>query len=274
MLPTYNRPELILRAVKSVLEQERDNYLLHIFNDGSDVSYDRLEALISNHPNVIYTKSKNIGINESRNIMLDRFIKMHESDDLKNVYFCTLSDDDYFVEDAFKKFELSIKDYPTDVWFCFNCHSLSQHIFENSDFPSVELLAYHQFRSDYKGDKHFLFRLDELRENRYPAKFFKNGFEHIYYYAVPANMRIIPVTVKIIEYQEDGLSLSELYDSFDNFSVILAHIKSDPRNKIYYSWMLKKILRLPKTSLKQLVSEERYYKIKKRLGLKVPEKYK
>lgn len=64
MLPTYNRPELVLKAVESVLEQEYDNYLLHIFNDGSDVSYERLESLISDHPNVIYTKSKNVGINE------------------------------------------------------------------------------------------------------------------------------------------------------------------------------------------------------------------
>lgn len=205
--------------------------------------------------------------------MLENFIKKHESNDLKNVYFCTLSDDDYFVKDGFKKFELSIKNYPKDIWFCFNCHSLSKNIFENNDFQSMELLSYHQFRSDYKGDKHFLFRLEELRGNRYPAKYFKNGFEHIYYYAVPSNMRVIPVTVKIIEYQEDGLSLSDLYDSLDNFSVIMAHIKSDPRNKLYYSWMLKKILKFPKAGLKKILSNDRYYNIKKRLGLKVPEKY-
>lgn len=277
MLPSYNRPDLVLKAVDSVVSQEYDNYLLHIFNDGSDVSYEKLEALIFDHPKVVYTKSENIGINKARNKMLKDFIDSHGKEYLNNAYFCTLSDDDFFVDDAFKKFELSIQDHPKDIWFSFNCYSLSQHLFENYDFQDNKVISYQKFRDDYHGDKHFLFRLKDLQKNKYPAEYFKNGFEHIFYYSIPSKIRIIPMTVKIIEYQEDGLSLSDLYDSFDNFSIIFAHIKSDPRNKLYYIWMLKKVFKeavtFPKKSLKKLISEDRYYKIKKNLGLKTPKKY-
>lgn len=83
MLPTFNRPDLIIRCVKSVLEQEYTNYKLVIFNDGSDKDYSSLENIILGHPKVEYIKSHNIGINKSRNIMLEKFLK----DETNNSFF-------------------------------------------------------------------------------------------------------------------------------------------------------------------------------------------
>ena len=39
MLPTFNRPELILRSVQSVINQPYNEYKLVIFNDGSTSDY-------------------------------------------------------------------------------------------------------------------------------------------------------------------------------------------------------------------------------------------
>lgn len=83
MLPTFNRPDLIIRCVKSVLKQEYTNYKLVIFNDGSDKDYSSLENIILGHLKVEYIKSHNIGINKSRNIMLEKFLK----DETKNSFF-------------------------------------------------------------------------------------------------------------------------------------------------------------------------------------------
>lgn len=101
MMPTFNRPDLVIRAVNSVLDQRYKNYLLYIFNDGSSADYSELEKLVVDNKNIIYHKNDcNIGINKSRNMMLDFCIDKFS---VHNTYFCTLSDDDYFLPGAFKE---------------------------------------------------------------------------------------------------------------------------------------------------------------------------
>ena len=78
----------------------------------------------------------------------------------------------------------------------------------------------------------------------------------------PFKMQIIPKTVKIIEYYDDGL-----YEKSHTFSILIKQIKCAPKTWIFYKMLLRHIF-LPKDIIKNLISKERYYKIKRKLGLK------
>lgn len=263
MLPTLNRPDLVIRAVNSVITQEYRNFQLIIFNDGSTESYIRLENLIKDNPNIKYIKSKNIGINKSRNIMIK---EMSKNKNIENSYFFTLSDDDYLIKDCLKSISDEIKANP-QIWYCFNCISNSQHILSNTDYNEYCQIAYKKFKTNYKGDKHFVFKLKETKNIRYPEEHFKNGYEHIYYVQIPSKIQTVPISVKVIEYHEDGLTLSDLYDNQETLKILIKQIKSAPHEIMFYIATLKYILS-PKNLIKEIISEKNYYKIKVRLGLK------
>lgn len=265
ILPTFNRPELVVRAFNSILNQSYKNYKLILFNDGSSLDYGELESKILGLERVQYIKSLNLGVNKLRNLILDKIFE--ENEKLENSFFFTLSDDDYLVNDALLLMANEIK-LTRGSWYCFNCESNSQDIFKNEDFDRKEIISYIDFTKNYKGDKHFVFRLSEIKTIRFPSDYFKNGYEHIFYYQLPFKINIIPKTVKIIQYYEDGLSLSDLYKKSHTFSVLLKQIKCAPKVWIFYKMLLKHIF-FPKDIIKNLISEQRYYKIKRKLGLKV-----
>lgn len=274
MLPTYNRSRLILRAVQSIIQQSYKNYKVYIINDGSTESYQDLEDLIKDNPKFIYRKSENIGINKTRNQLLDEF-GLNTGIPNNNTYICTFSDDDIFTKDAFQQFASTISHFPRENWFCFNCELISSNVPNNINYKTIDNITYKEFRKNWGGDKHFLFKLSILKDARYPHKYFKNGYEHIFNYKVPANIQIIPKTVKFIEYQDDGLSASDLYENADSFKTIFQHILLDPKQLDYYKMLLNKktwfsfLKKLhPKEVLKALISKERYYRLKKKFRLK------
>ena len=262
MLPTFNRPELVLRSVKSLIEQSYLHYKVVIFNDGSTADYSELESLIDGYDYIEYIKSSNVGINKSRNMMIESFLKNCN----ENSYFFTLSDDDYLVKDSLKLIADEIKK-ELKVWYCFNCESNSQHIYKNSSYLNYEILSYSEFVKNYRGDKHFVFKLSNFKKIRYPEKYFKNGFEHLFYYQISSNIYTSPLTVKVIEYYEDGLSLSTLYDKSNTLGVMVKELKSVPFKWVFYQKFIIFFMK-PKNIIKNIISEDRYYAIKKSLGLK------
>lgn len=263
MLPTFNRPDLVLRSVESIISQKYERYKLVIFNDGSTKDYSALENLIKNHPNVEYIKSENIGINKSRNIMLTSFLKNDLSD---NSYFFTMSDDDYLIQNSLSQIASEIKNKKL-TWYCFNCESKSQKVFKNNDYLNYEVLRYHEFRKKYRGDKHFVFKLNKFKNIRFPDKYFKNGYEYLFYHQIPSPIQTIPLKVKVIEYFDDGLTLSDLYDNQKTFDVMLKEIKTLPFNLSLYINFIKFYLK-PKNIVKLIISDEKYYEIKVKLGFR------
>lgn len=230
ILPTFNRPNLVLRSVNSVINQNYENFKLIIFNDGSTKDYSDLEKMIDGVDRVEYIKSNNVGVNRSRNIILDKIF--HENADIDDCYFFTLSDDDYLIEDGLTIMVEDLRNKKS-LWYCFNCESKSKHIFNNSDFEDYDVISYNEFSKNYKGDKHFVFKLNAFKEIRYPDKFFKNGYEHIFYHQIPSKIQIIPKKVKVIEYFEDGLSLSELYENNHTFDILIKQIRW-PLNILFF----------------------------------------
>src|SRR3989338_9455199 len=86
IMPTYNRANLIKRAIKSVIRQEFKDWELIIVDDGSvDNTQDVLQHIVKNNPkiNIIetkhngYVKARNAGIKAARG----KYVTFIDSDD-------------------------------------------------------------------------------------------------------------------------------------------------------------------------------------------------
>ncbi|MBW2965734.1 glycosyltransferase, partial [Candidatus Woesearchaeota archaeon] len=86
IMPTYNRPKMLRRAIKSVMDQTYKNFELLVVNDGGeDVKYIIKEF---NCNAIKYFYKKNGGLSSALNYGLDR---------AKGKYIAYLDDDDYWL---------------------------------------------------------------------------------------------------------------------------------------------------------------------------------
>ena len=93
-LVTYDRPILLKRAVKSILNQSYKNFVLYIGNDNiyKEVTFESLGIKKTNKIR-IFNHSKNLGERDNLNFLLNKS---------KSDWFCWLGDDDYLHKDFFK----------------------------------------------------------------------------------------------------------------------------------------------------------------------------
>lgn len=238
VLPTYNRPDYVVRSVKSIINQNYDNYHLYIYNDGSTLNYDDLEDLVRDNPKITYVKMEtNRGINKIRNDFIDLIYKNE-----KGSYFFTLSDDDYLINDALvimSDFILNSK----ASWYCFNVYSNSKENFLNIHYEDENKITYKEFLKNYRGDKHFVFNINLFKEIRYP-QLFKNGHEDILYHKVARKTDILvsKYSVKVIEYMDDGLTVMSIKKGVsysDRLRIRWNYVCEDKKNINYIFRFLK-----------------------------------
>lgn len=245
LIPTFNRPELAVRCVKSVLSQSYKNYILYIINDGSMLDYSNVEECVDKNERVFYKKiEKNIGLNKIKNYALDSIFK----DNIlkENSYFFVLDDDDFLMDNALSTINLNLN--PDYKWFGFNVTSKYSDIFVNVDFSEYKIMSYKEYFLKNMGDKHFVINLNLIKHIRFPENF-KNGYEDIFFDKISQRefFLSIPKKVKIVEYLDGGLSLSDLYHNYNYFKMLrvrLNYILEDPLNFSYIFKFLKSFLRL------------------------------
>lgn len=68
IIPTYNRAEVLPRAVKSILEQTHPVKNIWVIDDGSTDNTLEVMGEFRNHPIVHYVKSENRGVSHARNL--------------------------------------------------------------------------------------------------------------------------------------------------------------------------------------------------------------
>ncbi len=90
IIPTYNRPKLLLRALKSALAQSFTSYEVIVINDGSTANYNEVEDFINDKSNVKYIAKGNEGRSVARNIGINKAL---------GIFICFLDDDDYYLPD-------------------------------------------------------------------------------------------------------------------------------------------------------------------------------
>lgn len=104
LVPTYRRPNLLKRAIESILKQTYSDFLIIISDNGScDGTAVVLNEFIKKDSRVnFYIQDRNIGMNANFNFLFSK---------VKTKYFCMLTDDDYykdnFLYDAIAGFENS-----------------------------------------------------------------------------------------------------------------------------------------------------------------------
>lgn len=89
IIPTFNRPEMALKALKSVRQQTFNDYESIIVNDGSMKDYGIVKKEIANHSNFIFFTKQNEGPSAARNFGIDN---------ASGKFICFLDDDDEYME--------------------------------------------------------------------------------------------------------------------------------------------------------------------------------
>lgn len=122
--PTYNRKELLEKAILSVINQKKDipfDWEMIITDDWSkDWTKKYIQQYINNYPNIKYFYQENAGVGKARNTCLDHMSK--DSD-----YTILLDSDDEFKPDlistCLKKRDKLKKEWKYDriLWFYFLC---------------------------------------------------------------------------------------------------------------------------------------------------------
>lgn len=86
VITTYNRPLLLRRAIKSVVQQTYKDWELIIVNDGSDIAYDSDFSPFNS--SIVYFYKENSGLPSSRNFGISK---------AKGDFICFLDDDDEYL---------------------------------------------------------------------------------------------------------------------------------------------------------------------------------
>jgi glycosyltransferase involved in cell wall biosynthesis len=100
VIPTFRRPQLLKRAINSVLEQTYPHYQIYIYDDASQDETETIVAQFHDQRIHYFLHRENVGLNNNYNFALNR---------VDTPFFIFLSDDDLFMpsflEEAVKGFE-------------------------------------------------------------------------------------------------------------------------------------------------------------------------
>jgi len=208
ILPTYNRPELALRAVESVLAQSGDLLAeLVVVNDSPDAQYGDLEARIQDETNVTYLRNE---ANQGKNVSTNRALQhVREHGTATHVIF--LDDDDWLSETCFADFARSIEAYPSDAWH------VSARAYPSGAWLTVNKTGRDRIRyiRDYlllrrfSGDATHCIQLEVAAACTFPVQI-RNGEEWLYFSSVASTVptfRYVP-TIGTYSggYLDDGLT--------------------------------------------------------------------
>lgn len=85
IIPTFNRADVMVKAIESVLSQTYKNFILHIVDDGSTDHTQLVLEQYKNHPRVKIYYQKNMGVSSARNLAAKsahgQWISFLDSDD-------------------------------------------------------------------------------------------------------------------------------------------------------------------------------------------------
>lgn len=122
ILPTYKRPQELIRAVKSVLNQSYDNWEIIIINDSPEVDYTEFEnsEYLKNIKIKYFKNKENRGNNFCKNFALENISQ--ESD-----YILFLDDDDWINNNCLLEARNIIQKNKDFSWFVSNRYNVNQN---------------------------------------------------------------------------------------------------------------------------------------------------
>jgi len=104
IITTYNRSEILIRAVKSLIAQTESDWEAIIIDDGStDDTYSRLSKYLKSHPSIFYIKQKNKGEEAAKNTGIRA---------ASGSYITFLDSDDFYQRDHLKIRKSILQEHP------------------------------------------------------------------------------------------------------------------------------------------------------------------
>lgn len=137
IIPTYNRANMLIKALDSVRSQTYENWELIVVDDGStDNTMDIVASYIDDRIKYLWQT------NQERSIARNNGIKIAKGD-----YICFLDSDDYFLPNRLELLEKEIKKYEHKVAFFYTgiCFEKDSIIIERTEIKRVDFINIYDF---------------------------------------------------------------------------------------------------------------------------------
>lgn len=208
IIPTHNRKELLLRAIKSLYNQTNQDWMAYIVDDCSNddtISFLNENGIVIDNDKMHYHKfMENQGVNKARNYALNEISKQ---DNISHITL--LDDDDYFLCDYIENMSRLIDESSYD-WIISKCiKDNGENITNIKQFGYIDYMDY-LTGNKVSGDATMLINTKFLNDIRFTNEY-KNGLEWTFFLELSTQTKpyVVDVSSKVVKYLEDGLSNSK-----------------------------------------------------------------
>lgn len=166
IIPTYNRPELMLAAVEAVKKQTYPNWILVVVDDASRADYNEARARLDD-PRITYIRRElNGGCNAARNTGIDEVVRRGAD------FMISSGDDEVFDPRCLEVAREKIAQHPECGWFMSNTSGDTK-----ASTRQITREGYFDWFDDYlygkalRGDKTHAIKLSVLGDIRYDGRY-------------------------------------------------------------------------------------------------------
>jgi glycosyltransferase involved in cell wall biosynthesis len=201
---SYNRPDLLIRNIKSLQSQEYRHWQQIIIDDASISDMQEVCSLISSDDRIHVIKlTKNKGCNYARNQALD-YIKQHDIEG----YITLVDDDDYLLPEALSTINEELLTATDKKWVTADCcYPDRKKASRLAYYGELSYINNYMYGKEIKGDLNHFLHSSICSDIRFSDSF-KNGQEWSFFCQLAGITPLYALNydVKVIEYLEGGLS--------------------------------------------------------------------
>ena len=247
IIPTFNRPGLLVEALGSLQKQTYKNWEAIVVNDASDQDYSEVERAFASDSRINFARRDvNGGVNQSVNTGLDIAADRYDID-----FIAIMDDDDLFVPDYLEKAADVIQKHPEYGWFMSNNvgeqKNSSRSITQECELDYVDDYIYGKLR----GDKGRLIAANILKDLRMDSRF-RASHRWPFFTDVAQRTKIWAFPHGSIQkrYLNGGITKAEKQpgNSSDIFHRVSKHwhvIKCHPTKWVAYQYLLLESIKTP-----------------------------
>lgn len=203
IIPTFNRPAFLGRAIRSVLNQTYSDWVLVVCDDCSTVNYGEVEPWLADSRISMVRTDKNGGCNAARNRAIDKAFEFDV-----DYILTSLDDEDELDPLCLEKAAQQIQAHPQYGWFISNTFGAdkpsSKVIREEREYDWIDDYMYGKA---LRGDKTHIVSMRTLGSIRFDSRY-RSSNMWPFYLALAAKSKIwgYPYQSQKKDYLEDGIT--------------------------------------------------------------------
>ncbi len=259
IIPTYNRPELVIKAVEAVKRQTYARWILVVVDDASRIDYSSAVATF-NDPRITYIKrTVNGGCNAARTTGIDEVVRQGAD------FMISSGDDEEFDPRCLEVVCEKIAAHPECGWFMSNtsgdAKSSTRQIVKEGHYDWFD---HYLYGKELRGDKTHVIRLSTLGKIRYDGRYrASNMWPFFAPLAARTQIWAYPYASKVIRYLPDGITKNasrypktwlEVYSRVGKHA---AAVRYRPTKLAAYKYLLLESAKTPARALRVLFSRRK-----------------